>query len=50
MEIKLHRLATTTPATRTYIQTSNKTPTLSRELIRAIFGLLTGRELLDDQL
>ena len=33
MEIKLHRLATTTPATRKYIQTSSKSaPTLSREL------------------
>ena len=33
MEIKLHKLATTTPATRKYIQTSNKSaPTLSREL------------------
>ena len=33
MEIKLHRLATTTPTTRKYIQASSKSaPTLSREL------------------
>ena len=33
MKIKLHWLATTTPATRMYIQTSNKSaPALSREL------------------